>query len=454
MASVVRTRIAPSPTGFLHVGTARAALFSELFARSQDGQFIIRIEDTDQMRSRPEFETDILEGLRWLGLTWEEGPDTGGPYGPYRQSERTHIYREAIEQLLESGAAYLDGSGKAVRLRVAPQNVTFTDLVRGKITVDAEVWGGDFVIARALDDPVFHLAVVVDDAAMEITHVIRGEDHITNTGRHILLQQALGYPTPQYAHLPLLLDDQRRKLSKRTNEVSLLAYRDLGYLPEAMLNYLALLGWSPKDDTEFFTHAELAARFSLAGVQRGGAIFSEDKLQAVNKHYLRQLAPEELLRRAQPFLKEAGYDLGTGTPALETYWSGAAVTEQERIATLGELPDKLKYFKTNWAGEYSPELLIWKESTPQETFAMLKKLQEFISGIDEIRFTESDLQKILMDWIDETGQGRGDILWPMRVALTGLDKSPGPFEVAAVLGKRAVLMRIKAAADRLKNTYL
>ena len=290
----VRVRMPPSPTGLLHVGTARAALFNELYAHQNKGHFIIRIEDTDQERSRPEYEKEILEGLAWLGLTWDEGPDVGGGFGPYRQSERGDIYGRAILKLLESGRAYQIEDSEAIKLKVDPQEVVFEDLIRGRVVIHSDTWGGDFVIARGPSDPVYHLAVVIDDAAQRISHIIRGEDHLTNTARHILLQQALGLATPLYAHLPLLLDEKRRKLSKRRGETSLLSFRDQGYLPEAMLNYLALLGWNPGDNREFFTHAELIELFDLTKVQKGGAIFSVDKLNSFNQHYLRQKSHKQL----------------------------------------------------------------------------------------------------------------------------------------------------------------
>jgi len=443
---IIRTRIAPSPTGYLHVGTARTALFNELFAHGQGGHFIVRVEDTDKERNKPEYETIILEALRWLGLTWDEGPDKPGDFGPYRQSERTQLYTEAVEKLVASGAAYQEAGGEAVRLKVEPQTVTFTDAIRGEVQLQSDSWGGDFVIARSPQDPLYHLAVVVDDAAMAISHVIRGEEHLANTARHILLQRALGLPEPSWAHVPLLLDAERRKLSKRTGEVSLLAFRDKGYLPEAMLNYLALLGWNPKDDTEFFTHQELQKRFSLEAVQKAGAFFSEEKLQAVNKHYLRQLPPPEFFEYARPSLESAVYDLSD-----EQYWTAAAATEQERISAFSELPDKLSYYAPDWPGDYPAERLVWKKSTAAATQDILEKLMAFMSDVAEKDFTEEALEKQLMAWIEETGQGRGDVLWPLRVALTGLEQSPSPFEVAAVLGKEETLNRLAAAKLKLDS---
>lgn len=442
----VRTRIAPSPTGYLHVGTARTALFNELMAHNAGGQFIVRVEDTDKERNKSEYEAIILDALHWLGLTWNEGPDVGGPFGPYRQSERTDFYHAAIKKLLDAGTAYQEAGSEVVRLKVVPQEITFDDIIRGSVSLHSDAWGGDFVIARSASDPVFHLAVVVDDAAMEISHVVRGEDHLTNTGRHILLQRALGLRQPQYAHLPLLLDSQRRKLSKRTGEVSLLAYRDKGYLPEAMLNYLALLGWNPKIDSEFFTHDELTQRFSFNGVQKAGAIFSEEKLQAINKHYLRQLSPEEFMEKAHPLLVRAGYDLKD-----IAFWTRAAVTEQERVATLEELAERLSYFKPDWPADFTTSLLVWKKSTPAATREILQKLYDLFSSTSDDDFTEKNLSQILLTWIQESRQSRGDVLWPLRVALTGFQHSPGPFEVAAALGKRAVLSRLTSAIRKIKQ---
>lgn len=441
----IRVRIAPSPTGNLHVGTARSAIFNELFARSQGGVFMVRVEDTDKARSKPEFEKNILAGLQWLGLTWQEGPDVGGPYAPYRQSERGETYTSALQKLLDEGKAYRDG--EAIKLKVEPQEISFDDLVRGSVTVHTDTFGGDFVIARSLHDPLFHLAVVVDDALMDISHVIRGEDHISNTPKHILIQRALGYATPIYAHIPLLLDEKRAKLSKRKSETSLLAFRDMGYLPEAMLNYLALLGWNPGDDKELFTHDELAAAFSLQRVQKGGAIFSLVKLQAVNRHYIRKLSPAELLGRWREYLQltnNSAYDVSD-----EPYWAAAVATEQERVATLGDLVVSLAFYQKDWSPSYETETLVWKKSDRQKTISLMEILREKVSGLQENDFAAKKLESIFIEWIDAQQLGRGDTLWPMRVALTGREHSPGPFEVASVLGKSETLRRIDLALKKL-----
>lgn len=431
----VRVRIPPSPTGNLHVGTARTALFNELFARSQGGTVVLRMEDTDRARSKPEYEQNIIAGLQWLGITWDEGP--------YRQSERGEIYQQELERILAEGRAYKKAGEEAVRLKVEPQEVVFADVVRGSVKTSTDSFGGDFVIARSVTDPLYHLAVVVDDADMKITHVIRGEDHISNTARQILLQRALGYSTPSYAHLPLLVDERRRKLSKRAGDTDLLSCRDKGYLPEAMLNYLSLLGWSPKTDQEFFTHDELIKVFSLAGIQKGAAAFSLTKLDNMNKYYLRQLKPAELLARTRPWLEQA--EINTGRTAFLT---AALATEQSRVATLAELPEAIRFFLPDGPGEYPTERLIWKDSSVEDTRQRLERGREKIAGW-EGEFSAERLQSAILAWIDKEQLGRGETLWPLRVALTGQQHSPGPFEVAAVLGMEESIRRIDAALVKL-----
>lgn len=424
-------RIPPSPTGNLHVGTARTALFNEVFARSHGGEVVLRFEDTDRARSKPEFEQNILEGLKWLGITWNEGP--------VRQSERTELYKKEVERLLAEGRAYKKKEEEAVRLKVEPQEVVFEDLVRGSVKTHTDSFGGDFVIARSVSDPLYHLAVVVDDAEMHITHVIRGEDHISNTARQILLQRALGYPTPAYAHLPLLVNDKRRKLSKRAGDIDLLSYRDNGYLPEALLNYLALLGWNPKTGQEFFTHAELRTVFSLEGIQKGSAAFSLIKLNHMNQHYIRELIPEELYERTKPFLIKAGI-----APDNQALLKAALTTEQSRVATLTDLPEAIRFFLPEGPGDYPAERLKWKNATLDDAKQRLELCKEIFEAEDE-NFSMEGLQKKILAWIDAERLGRGETLWPLRVALTGREHSPGPFEVAAVLGKKETVRRLQAA---------
>lgn len=467
----VRVRIAPSPTGNLHVGTARAALFNELFARNTKGTFILRIEDTDTARSEKQYEDSIIEGLKWLGLVWHEGPDVGGEFGPYRQSEKTERYKQAISELIQSKKAYLctcapknqeggkisvhscscdtaENTEGVVRLKVAPEEITFTDHVRGNVTVHTNSFGGDFVIARSQDNPLYHLAVVCDDADMKITHVIRGEDHLHNTIKHILLQRALGFTQPEYAHLPLLLDEQRKKLSKRSGETSLLVYRDMGFLPQTMLNYLALLGWNPGTDQEYFTHEELGQAFSLDRVQKGGAIFSLPKLEAFNRHYLALLSDTELLNWGMYHYQRSNIPVQDTATLLR-----ALKTELGRFSsyTIGDTPlhEALAWHTADFTPTHAPELLVWKKSTKKATKGILENLARQIEQIPDAPFTKEAIEQPLMKWIDTTNQSRGDVLWPMRVALTGREHSPGPFEVAAVIGKQASLTRIKHAASQL-----
>ncbi len=449
---VVRTRIAPSPTGLLHVGTARAALFNELFARGRGGQFVLRIEDTDRQRSRPEYEQDILTGLKWLGLVWDEGPDVGGQYGPYRQSERSELYRAALQRLLDEDKAYQATGSSAIVFRVKEGIIEFDDLIRSLVKVPTESWGGDFIIARSMGDPLYHLAAVVDDETMKISHVIRGEDHLTNTARHILLQQALGYKTPQYAHLPLLLDPSRRKLSKRAGDVSLLRYRDKGYLPEAMVNYLALLGWNPGGQEEYFSHEELTKEFSLEKVQKGGAIFNQAKLSSMNKYYLQQVSDTTLLAWGRHYLEQGQTDNKELLAMGEQRLLAALKTEQGRLSTNQELETSLDWARPSWVGKYEPALLVWRESTASETADYLSALAQELSAVSDKEWAEDNLTTRILLWIKAHSWRNGDVLWPMRVALTGREHSPGPFAVATVIGQQDTLTRLKLAHERLRDS--
>lgn len=442
----VRVRLAPSPTGLLHVGTARTALFNFLFARHHGGKFLLRIEDTDRERSKPEYEKELLDGLQWLGVSWDEGPDVGGPHAPYRQSERTAQYRAALEQLLREGKAYERprttlgaGQGGAIVLRVEPREVIIHDLVRGDVRFPAEEQQ-DFVLARELDDPLFHLAVVVDDAAMEITHVIRGEDHLSNTPRHILLQRALGLPMPQYAHVPLLLDAERKKLSKRTTETGLRAYRDRGYLPEAMVNFLALLGWNPKSAEEIFALTDLAKRFDLAGVQKGGAIFDLKKLDWLQRQHLQRMNVEALVERARPFA--GNYSVRNFRNSLEVW--------RDHGLLLHELPDAL-------AMEDQPPVLAredvpWRGVSEEKTREALRFAEEMIEKLPRGAWeTPKGLQTAFRDAVDAAGWDRGTVLWPVRYALSGRRESPGPGELAWVLGVEETVRRIRRGREVLEQ---
>lgn len=446
-SSPVRVRIAPSPTGPLHVGTARTALFNMLFARRHGGVFLIRIEDTDTRRSRSEYTQQLLEGLSWLGIEWEEGPEKGGPYGPYIQSERVEQHLQAIHRLLEEGKAYeRDG---AVVLRVPEETVlTLHDLIRGTVTFPASELM-DFIIAKPAEDkrahwvPLFHLAVVLDDAAMNITHIIRGEDHLSNTPKHILLQRALGLATPEYAHLPLLLDTERKKLSKRTGTTSILEYRTAGYLPSALLNFLALLGWNPKTNEEVFSLEELCARFDLPGVQKGGAVFDLKKLDWLQRQHLRRLSPAELVAAARPFLADEDCENEQRVQRALLVW-------RERGGALRDARDAVHLF-------FHPPLLVreqlpWKNATEEETREALLFGEQVLQHLPDMAWeTPETLQNALLDAVDRAKKDRATVLWPLRYAVSGMQKSPSPGEMCWILGKEEANARIRAARAQLEH---
>lgn len=509
----VRTRIAPSPTGLLHVGNARTALFNWLFARKEGGVFIVRVEDTDLERSKPEFEADALLNFEWLGLDWDEGPvlparqdwppsvsegeakpsanperqragertdpiesasDEIGDYGPYRQSRRGEIYKRYLEELYEEGRLYhcfctreeleamrqsqlargeapryigrcrelspheatertSRGVPWVLRFKVPDRKVVVHDLVRGQVEFDTSLTG-DAVVAKDFTHPVFHFAVVVDDFTMEISHVIRGEDHLSNTPLHMLLQEALGFTTPQYAHLPLLLGSDRTKLSKRHGATAVTEYREAGYLPEAMMNFLALLGWHPHDDREVLLPGELVQQFSLKDVQKSAAIFNGEKLRWLNSEYMKNMAPEELAERID--------GLPVGERFDKIYIAHAIKTVQTRAKTLQEVRESIDFYFNE--PDYSPELLAWKQMNGQETGESLERARSILDGIKEDSFTETFLESALLAEAAKSGD-RGKLLWPLRVALSGQKASPSPFEIAAVLGKQKTLERIEKA---------
>jgi glutamyl-tRNA synthetase len=453
-SSQVVTRIAPSPTGFLHIGTARSALFNYLFARQNNGKFIVRIEDTDRERSKKEFEDDILEGLKWLGLESDE---------LYRQSERTPIYKKYIEKMLENGSAYLSKEkskkegqtllGKeieVVRLKNPNKKVEFEDMIRGKIEFDTTELK-DFVVARSVNEPLYHLAVVVDDYEMKISHVIRGEDHISNTPRQILIQEALGLKRPLYAHIPLILAPDRSKLSKRRNATSVREYRENGYLPEALLNYMALLGWNPGDDRELFTLPELIKDFDINKVQKGGAVFNVEKLNWFNREYMKKMSKAELLT-------EIGENIPEEIKKLDGYSNNKLQKMipiiQERIHTFSDVKKMAEegeldcYFKKP---DYEVADLLWKNDTDLNIVKM--HLEEIISKFEKIsdgKFNAGSVKESI--WKYAESNGRGSVLWPMRFALSGKEKSPDPFVLAEALGKEETISRLEQAiGDVLTN---
>ncbi|MFA6432383.1 MAG: glutamate--tRNA ligase [Candidatus Paceibacterota bacterium] len=444
--SQIVTRFAPSPTGYFHAGSYRTALFSHIFARQNKGKFILRIEDTDKDRSKKEYEENITDSLKWLGLTYDEF---------YRQSDRTDVYREQIKRLIDSGHAYVSKEesregdkeprrGEVIRFKNPKKKVSFDDMIRGKVEFDTTELG-DFVIAKSETEPVFHMAVVVDDATSGVTHVIRGEDHISNTPRHILLYEALGFPVPQYAHIPLLLSADRSKLSKRKGAVPITEYRNRGFLPEAVVNYLVLLGWHPADDRELLSFDEIVSGFSLERVQKGGAIFDESKLLWFNRQYILKLSDEALTERAIPFLPEW---LSVKHPIFRRLLP----VLKDKISTFGEVaglfdPGGELYF-VRQVGEYQAAMLPWKKDPdPAKAAVSLRECLNFLKKLDDSSFTAPKIKEALWPYVE--ARGKGDVLWPLRVALTGQERSPDPFLSAEIIGREESINRINAALNKL-----
>lgn len=425
------TRVAPSPTGLFHVGTARTALFNYLFARKHGGKFILRIEDTDKTRSEKQYEEDIMNGLKWLMLDWDEF---------YRQSERTEIYKKHLQKLLDEGKAYLDGN--AVRFKNPNKKVVFNDIIRGEIATQTDDVG-DFVIAKDLETPLFHFTVVVDDFDMGVTHIIRGEDHIPNTPRHILLQEALGFDIPQYAHLPLILGTDRSKLSKRHGAVSVNEYRKEGYLPEAIVNFLAFIGWNPGGEREIFTLPELVKEFSLERIQKSAGIFNIERLNWYNKEYIKKAPVEKLAAALADYLPP---EWKQAAEKNQTLWLKVVNLEKDRIEKLSDIQEGIGYFFNE--PEYAKELLLWrKEPDLIKTKKRLEEVSKLLDTVDENNFNTDKIKEAVWNFAEK--EGRGNVLWPFRVALTGLEKSPDPFTVADILGKKETLQRLKNAVSKI-----
>ncbi len=486
---MVRTRIAPSPTGYFHIGTARTALFNYLFTKMHKGSFIVRIEDTDVERSKKEFEKDILDGLRWLGMDWDEGPDIKTKYGPYRQSERLATYRIYLEQLVEKDLLYpcfctkeeleeeremqvlskqpprysgkcralnpqerehllKEGRASTLRFKIEQQKAMVArDLIRGDLSFDPATLD-DFIIAKDLDTPLYNFAVVVDDYLMKISHIIRGEEHIANIPKQMLIDEALGFPIPQFAHLPLILNPDRTKLSKRQNKVSLLEYRTDGYLPEALINFMVFLGWNPGGDRELFTLQELGDIFDLHHVNKSGSIFDTTKLDWFNAHYLRAMDARELTVLCIPYFVRAGY-VQEGLPDIE-YLQKVVTLERDRIHRLSEITAHTRYyFQTDL--EYEDHLLIWKQTSFEDIKSGLGLAYDILEGLDEALYTTASLEAVLKPAIASAGLKNGVVLWPLRVALTGKVASPSPFEVSEILGKQKTLNRVQDALKRLHH---
>lgn len=437
--------MAPSPTGNFHIGGVRTALFNYLYARQNGGTFIVRSEDTDKVRSKREYEDQVLEIFAWLGLEYDVF---------VRQSDRTDLYVTAVQKMIASGHAYEaepskdDPSKPVIRFKNPNTTITFTDLLLGEISVDTTDLG-DFVIARDITSPIYHLTVVVDDGEMGVTHVLRGQEHLANTPRQILIMEALGYTRPQYMHLPLILSPRGGKLSKRDPEViPVLEYRNLGFLPDALLNFLALIGWNPGTEEEIFTKEDLIKHFSLDKIQKSSGVFNVEKLHWVNKKHIQALpyATQQAMVRTM---------LPTAITTLPQYTEERLATVIplliERISYFGELTPlaaagEFDYFFA--APTYDAPSLIWKNDTPENARLHLEHVQSLITQHGDFADAES-AKAVIFPYADSVG--RGNVLWPLRFALSGREKSTDPFSLLAILGTDESLHRITTAISKLAN---
>lgn len=503
----VRTRLAPSPTGFLHTGTLRTALYCYAWAKKNDGAFILRIEDTDQNRLVEGAIDAVVDSLKWAGIQADEGVVDimdgeviqKGDKGPYIQSERLDLYKKFAQQLLEEKKAYKcwcsserlsqmrevqraakqmpkydrhcynlpqeekDAQEKSnaeyvIRFFVPErESITWDDTVFGKMEFDGDQVD-DFVMMKADGFPTYNFANVIDDHLMEITHIIRGQEFLSSNPKHLLLYEAFNWEAPEFVHVPWILGRNKQKLSKRHDDVSVSSYRDKGILPEALNNYLELLGWSPKDDTEFFTLEEFIAKFTLEDIQKSGAVFDLEKLYWMNGKYIRDMSIEKVTELALPFLQEAGL-LEVSSNEEITNKVGKSVlnkkmiqemiaTEQPRMKSLSELPEKIRFYLVNELS-YAVDLLVWKKGTVEDLSTTLPLAREILSALTD--WSPEAIESALRSAVESSDWGVGDIFWPLRAALTGQDKSPGPHEVAAVLGKEITLQRIDAAIAKLTS---
>ncbi|NPA52914.1 MAG: glutamate--tRNA ligase [Aquificae bacterium] len=475
---MVRVRFAPSPTGYLHVGNARTALFNYLFAKHNRGKLILRVEDTDKERSKKEYEDMLIEDLKWLGIQWDEGPDVGGEYAPYRQSERLDIYKTYIEKLLETGHAYYcyclpeelekerqkalsEGrpprySGKCrhltpeekkryeekgikpvVRFKVPDgRTIIFDDLIRGHIEINVDEFG-DFVIVRQDGMPTYNFVVVVDDALMKISHVIRGEDHLSNTPKQILIYEALEFPIPEFAHLPIILGEDRSKLSKRHGAVSVRAFKEEGYMPEALFNFLALLGWHPKEDREILSKEEIIKEFDIKDVHKSPAVFDRTKLRWLNGVYIREIISlDELTRRAEPFFKKFGYI------ADFEYYKKVLNAIRDSIETLSEIKDRARPF---FVQEFEFDEKTKEELKSETAYKVIQKFYEKIKDRDSL--TSQDFKKIMKEIQKELGVKGKQLYHPIRLALTGEHSGVGLDLLIDVIGVEEVKARIKRVLE-------
>ena len=435
---MIRVRFAPSPTGYLHIGGARTALFNWLYARRHGGTFVLRIEDTDTGRSSWDMVAGIVDGLRWLGLDWDEGPDVGGPHAPYFQSQRGEKYREHAQALVRDGKAYADEG--AIRFKVPPGQTRFVDLVHGPVKFENEHIE-NFVILRSDGNPTYHLSVVVDDIDMAITHVVRGDDHVSNTPKQVLLYEAFGKPIPEFAHVPLILGPDKKRLSKRHGATSVMEYPRLGYIPEGMVNFLALLGWNPGGDRELLSREELISLFTLEGISGGNAVFNPDKLDWFNQQHIGRLPAAELLARIEPRLKDAAIWRDT-LQTTEAAWIGAVLELlKPRVKKLDQLVDELRPFLVDepeidpaaaakhLGADVRPLLLELADGTDEDPAANAPAIEARIRALAERHHTKA-----------------AALIHATRVSVTGRAVSAGLFDVLELLGPSRVSRRLRRAA--------
>ena len=432
MSNQVRVRFAPSPTGYLHVGGARTALFNWLYARNQGGKFILRIEDTDEARNTPEAMAAILDGLRWLGLDWDEGPEVGGDRGPYYQSQRKSIYDAYLAQLEAAGRVYTEDNG-AVRFKFSREPITIPDLVCGDVAL-AGTEEPDMTLRRPDGSYIFHFVNVVDDIEMGITHVIRGEDHLSNTWKHIDLFHAFGKTPPVYAHIPLILNPDGTKMSKRDQGASVVSYMDAGYLPQAVFNYLCMLGWTPKAETEKLSAKEMATLFDPKQIHSANARFDEKKAVWFNAQYLRELPQDELYALARPFLVKEGFSIHDEEIAARAVYS-----VKEKISLLGELKGWTHYF-FNEDYPYEAEVVTKLNAKPENKALLQAAADTFAS------MTQWD-ETSLHDAMEKTAAAQsvkvGALMPLLRFALTGQNRGPGVTTILDLVGKDSSLRRIE-----------
>jgi len=469
----------------LHVGGARTALFNWLYARRHGGTFVLRIEDTDAERSSWDMVTGILDGLRWLGLDWDEGPDIGGPREPYFQSQRLDRHRAIADRLVQEGRAYYcycspelihqkreaaeaagggwiydrtclalsrsdvarleaEGSPRAIRFKVPEGQTTFHDLVRGSIVFDnANI--EDFVVLRSDRQPTYHLSVVVDDVEMEITHVVRGDDHISNTPKQVLLYGALGLQTPSFAHVPLILGPDKKRLSKRHGATSVMEYQRLGYLPEAMVNFLAMLGWSPGNDQELFTRDQLIAQFTLDGISGGNAVFNPEKLDWFNQQHIARLPAEQIVERLAPILRESGFWRPEFLDSRRQWLHRVIDLLKPRVKKLGQFVDEGRPFFVEVV-EYDGSAVDRYLRLPGMR-AHMEALDRAFSSVDP--FDKAHLESVLRGIAEERSVKAAALIHATRVAVTGRAVSPGLFDVLELLGRERTSNRLRATMELL-----